>query len=759
MPDNAIATPETTPAFSPDVAEERPSRALDLLLPLGALALVAGWTALLLVAHPAAGEDAAAWSAWIAQWSGPALLIGLGYSFADNWRARLTGRHTALAQSLVAETSALEARVARLNDELAAARNALAAQSRELDTLGGAAVERISQHAHLLALLIEERGAEIEALRAVSTTALGNIEQLREHLPGLTQAAQSTAAAIAKVGEQAHTHVDGLSQSMAALSLAGEASERQIDGLAAHIETALSSLETRTAQLERAIASRFEALEQRSSGFAIDLERHEADVRDALHARCAQMADEINATRARLDASEAEALTSLRARLSGLRDEAATLSRALRDGESSALADWQASITRLSADIARFDAETETRHTTAIAHAANLGAQTEATTLRLAQAEARIEALTIADAGVAASMEGRLDSIDRRLTETDSALEALIERGVRLLELLQSTSQHGREALPAALALGEEQAARLRADAEAAQASGIAMATRAEQTHEAIAALAPLHESLGQSFRAHEDTLGRLHQRLAEMESDSNRVAQATQSDLQAAIAGLQNALREAVATIEQEGTHRVSTLAAHLASASSDALERNMRLKSGEIAGRLEQAAAHAVGVSAEAAGHLALRLQEVAELATNLEQRIADARASAPDSVDDDFARRVVTITDALQSASVDITTALDAEVSDTAWAAYLRGDRSIFTRRAARLLSGAEAKRVLALYEANPGFAGQVNRYIHDFEAMLRHLLATRDGHVLSVTLLSSDMGKVYVALAQAIERLRD
>ena len=32
-------------------------------------------------------------------------------------------------------------------------------------------------------------------------------------------------------------------------------------------------------------------------------------------------------------------------------------------------------------------------------------------------------------------------------------------------------------------------------------------------------------------------------------------------------------------------------------------------------------------------------------------------------------------------------------------------------------------------------------------------------TRDGHALSVTLLSSDMGKLYVALAQAIERLRE
>jgi hypothetical protein len=48
--------------------------------------------------------------------------------------------------------------------------------------------------------------------------------------------------------------------------------------------------------------------------------------------------------------------------------------------------------------------------------------------------------------------------------------------------------------------------------------------------------------------------------------------------------------------------------------------------------------------------------------------------------------------------------------------------------------------------------------VNRYIHDFEAMLRSVLSTRDGNALAVTILSSDMGKLYVALAQAIERLR-
>jgi hypothetical protein len=39
------------------------------------------------------------------------------------------------------------------------------------------------------------------------------------------------------------------------------------------------------------------------------------------------------------------------------------------------------------------------------------------------------------------------------------------------------------------------------------------------------------------------------------------------------------------------------------------------------------------------------------------------------------------------------------------------------------------------------------------------MLRLLIGARDGSAISVTLLSSDIGKLYVALAQAIDRLRN
>jgi hypothetical protein len=76
----------------------------------------------------------------------------------------------------------------------------------------------------------------------------------------------------------------------------------------------------------------------------------------------------------------------------------------------------------------------------------------------------------------------------------------------------------------------------------------------------------------------------------------------------------------------------------------------------------------------------------------------------------------------------------------------------------RPAVRLLRRDEAGRIAQIYDGDVEFREHVNRYIHDFEAMLRIILSARDGNALGVAILSSDMGKLYVALAQAIERLR-
>ena len=183
------------------------------------------------------------------------------------------------------------------------------------------------------------------------------------------------------------------------------------------------------------------------------------------------------------------------------------------------------------------------------------------------------------------------------------------------------------------------------------------------------------------------------------------------------------------------------------------------MSERGGEAIEKLEQNAANASDVSRQAAIQLRDQLIRLDELTGHLERRIAHARERAQEKVDNDFARRVALITESLNSNAIDISKALSNEVTDTAWAAYLRGDRGIFTRRAVRLLDSSENRAIVEIYENDSHFRDHVSRYVHDFEAMLRELLSTRDGHSLSVTLLSSDMGKLYVALAHAIERLRD
>jgi hypothetical protein len=191
----------------------------------------------------------------------------------------------------------------------------------------------------------------------------------------------------------------------------------------------------------------------------------------------------------------------------------------------------------------------------------------------------------------------------------------------------------------------------------------------------------------------------------------------------------------------------------------SAGSIERMLREHTREAIAELEASAERASAASREAAVQLRDQLSAVNELAGNLEHRVAHARRRAEEQVDNDFARRMALITESLHSSAIDITKAFDNDVADTAWSSYLRGDRGIFTRRAVRLLDNQQAREVADIYRADNDFRETVNRYIHDFEAMLRSVLSTRDGHAMGVTLLSSDPGKLYVALAQAIDRLRD
>jgi len=267
-----------------------------------------------------------------------------------------------------------------------------------------------------------------------------------------------------------------------------------------------------------------------------------------------------------------------------------------------------------------------------------------------------------------------------------------------------------------------------------------------------------LQKRLGAGSEAYGATLSTLRADLQQLGDESEALARTAQGQLSAAIEQLQSATRAVVDTLGRDSEGAIAGMAERLGSECAAAIDSALRLRTAEAVGQLEQAAGHAAGVSREAAIQLRDQLAKVDELAGNLERRVTHARERAEEQVDNDFARRVALITEALNSYAIDIAKALSTEVTDTAWSAYLKGDRGVFTRRAVRLMEPAEARDIVRIYEEDGEFREHVSRYIHDFEAMLRQLLSTRDGHALGVTLLSSDMGKLYVALAQAIERLR-
>src|SRR3546814_9718011 len=143
-----------------------------------------------------------------------------------------------------------------------------------------------------------------------------------------------------------------------------------------------------------------------------------------------------------------------------------------------------------------------------------------------------------------------------------------------------------------------------------------------------------------------------------------------------------------------------------------------------------IEAASQRAVEAANGAADRLMRQMITIMDTSASVEQRAIEAEQAIAASDRDSLAKQVGLLTEALKSTAIDVTKILSQEVSDTAWDAYLKGDRGIFARRAVKLVESGEAKEILRLYQSDDGFHAAVNQFIHDFEAMLRLLIRSEE-----------------------------
>lgn len=848
--------PETE-AFAPPAesewAEEEAVADADLprawLPPALAGAAIVAWTGFFAWSQRAelfAPASPARWTGWISAWSMPVLLVCVVWLLALRHSRREARRFGDVASLLSTQSATLEKRLVTVNQELSLAREFIASQSRDLDTLGRLATERLSTHAERLQQLILANSAQLDSIGNVSQAALENMEKLRGQLPVIASSAKDVTNNIANAGRTAHAQLQEMISGFGRLNEFGQASDRQVASIRGQIDEAIGEFARQAEQLDAIAVERFASLSARGAEFRTQLDQHEVEVLAAIRSRAKALADELEQSRELLDHSEAESITSLRSRLGTIRDESGAIARSVRETESGAVLAWQAQVERLKEDIAasfaalqdadirvqdiasarraalaedarrhdeeiaersrRVSGELERRRDEAVEqdaafmaqfserlHAldqeilqrrerqqqdtAALAAHGETVAARLAELESQIAAIAAHGGQAEAVLADGLQSLSARFAASREALAAtgrdiaaLTEASVRLLELIQAGAQHSANDLPAALASGTERLESMEgrifalrdavenANTNSDKLSAYVLAA-GDAIKSTIGELDGLHDRIDSRSQGHIAGIAELRSSLSATAADIDAIAERSRVELTGAIEMLSGTARGAVSALEQQGAAAVADLSRKLSEDSRDAIDRAMHARAAEIAGQLEQAASHAAGISREATMQLRDQLAKVNELTGNLERRITHARERAEEQVDNDFARRVALITEALNSNAIDIAKALSHEVSDSAWSSYLRGDRGIFTRRAVSLLDSGDARSVAQLYENDGEFAEHVNRYIHDFEAMLRQLLSTRDGHALGVTLLSSDMGKLYVALAQGIERLRN
>ncbi|MFW2830227.1 hypothetical protein [Sphingomonas sp. ID0503] len=748
MPAGEIAVDETTPA----VAEEE----LSWIEPAAELPAEPRWPAGLLIAAALLWIGVSAWGtvlalsgrvasvpvivSWISVGCGPLALLGIGYLLWRRSPRREVARFGGSVATIQGETLRLESLLARINTRIEAQSAAIAGQADALAALGERTGGRLDQIGTQLKSGTAELGRQATALDEAAERAKTDIGILLGDLPEAEQRVKQIAAAIRETEDNAQQGATRLETALAQLAqragAAGDAGQKGAAGLAA----VLHEIEALTQSSEERVAA------------------HAARVSEALEFSLRQAAEAFEQTRAGIDQQSAAMLAMVDQGQVALGQAGVRAAAELGERIEAVVAQLDTLGDRLAihdqdnstvfARITRHLVELETRYV--VIGESGL-AKTGQLDGALAALRGEIEQLTnsMAAGDLAASvtlkraetlrqqLDACLDGIDIRIPDALERVEARAVQSQRVVD----------EALPKVEALiggADAVASRLAAADGALDRQVATLGAYFAKVEECVAAARGNAEELA-------GAIGEIEGRTRDLSEGS--AARLVETMIRVRETAMQAAQRaeEAIAAI-------VPKAAASLGDASRSAIEGAIAAEvEGKVA-RIGEAGARAVEVIEQSNADLLRQLKVMVDTTSAIEVRLEESRKRLAKSDADSFGRRMALLIEALKSTAIDVTAVLSTEVSDTAWEAYLKGDRGVFARRAVRLIDGGAVKQIGQLYEADYAFRDQVNRYIHDFEAMLRDVLANRDGTPLGVTLLSSDAGKLYVALAQGIERLR-
>lgn len=608
---------------------------------------------------------------------------------------------------------------------------------READRLGGV----LRSHAEGLSKAAGIVARQVEATDTVVTRQAALLENAAATTQAFTAAAESLSA---KVGAA----IDGLARNIAQL----REEKEKVSGRAAVLAADLrGSLEQVTALAED-VTRRASSLEDVTRRVA---ETSHAAAQELDSATAAALGD-FNAFR---DAS-AEALEGARIAAAAIRDTVAQGENVRRMLHTQARG-LEQSVKSLGEQVRgtglALDEQSQAIHQTSeraaerIRHLAELFSR-NAVDITRTTARAVVEIETVSEGLKAGGSDVR--SVVGALQEAGQVVERVVDASMARVGQVRADMEDGRQAVKAAIgdfsAAGDRianlandtvQALSSLADELRGEATGMARAAdgameRAEGLREQIDTLLIRFED-GVSRGAGEVNRAGERLRLAAEVFEATAVhaggAMAERADeLEARFHGLERAAAQARAGVEE----------------ATGALGQHTEM--------LDAAGRRGVENARKAVAELARHAEQIIALIKAAEQRAKDLD-TVRDSIDvQKFLTETSYVLERLQATAVDIARLFTPAVEEDLWRRYYKGEQNVFLHHAAKTITRTQSAAVKKLFAQNSEFRAYAERYMSEYEALLRAARANDRADILTAVFTSSDMGRLYVVLARSVGR---
>ncbi|MGR4891946.1 hypothetical protein ACIPPQ_13020 [Sphingopyxis sp. LARHCG72] len=725
-------------------APPAPSAWRERTVPALLAVMAIGWTFFALTVATdgfARGPAVADWPALVATIAMPLTLLAVLWMVLMRSGRSEQARFTRITAALREENLALNQSMHSLGLHLADAQRQLGEQAKIVQQLGLDTVMRLGESSDKLASNASVIANAHDQLARSGDVAMQRMDGLLAGLPRIDDVAQRLAVNFREAGLVAHQQGAHLEAKLAALG--EEASKTAHAGQAstAAILEAIVALQEQTKETETELLAASAHVTDAQGAALARLTGVAASARDDMASTVAAMTGQIEASWQQFREGVDTAATEMDGKLAAAREAGDAMGAQL-----SAHADASDALaSRITAHVADVGEQLEILDVSVSASTGVIGRAIDDTKAQLGAFMQEVQSGNASAHQLITHAESLLLALDAVTRELDETVPHALDRITSHGKTTQTALSQLRPMLEASELVAQSTASHVNAVQATLKSNEEQMAGHAASQQELV-------DRINTSLADAEAALAKLRDGADEFAEQGGARMIATLGEVRATA---DSAAAEARLTLEKLVASARETMQA----TATDAIDAAFKNEVMAQLTAIEDASARAVAAANGAADRLMRQLITIMDTSASVEQRVSEAEQAIAASDRDSLAKQVGLLTEALKSTAIDVTKILSSEVSDTAWDAYLKGDRGVFARRAVKLVENSEAKEILRLYQADDSFHASVNQFIHDFEAMLRLLIGARDGSAISVTLLSSDIGKLYVALAQAIDRLRN